>query len=62
MARGRHAHFATGAFGGAPTGPRSSCGVCRRGPRPPCALRYWRLRWSSHGATALARAMMMTMM
>eukprot|EP00959_Pyramimonas_sp_CCMP1952_P391441 8203348-Pyramimonas_sp.AAC.1 len=24
MAGGRHAHFATGAFGGAPMGPRSS--------------------------------------
>eukprot|EP00959_Pyramimonas_sp_CCMP1952_P295998 6191774-Pyramimonas_sp.AAC.2 len=35
--------------------PRSSWGVCRTGPRPQCDPCHWRLRWSSDGATVLAR-------
>eukprot|EP00959_Pyramimonas_sp_CCMP1952_P290051 6066305-Pyramimonas_sp.AAC.1 len=30
-----------------PTGPRSSWGVRRNGPRPPCEPCRWSLRWGS---------------
>eukprot|EP00959_Pyramimonas_sp_CCMP1952_P207724 4344883-Pyramimonas_sp.AAC.1 len=36
LARGRHANPATGTFGGTPVGHRSSRGVRRTRPKPPC--------------------------